>query len=250
MPAWPAYQVEKRNRSDLHPFPRNARTHSPEQVQQIAASIREWGWTSPALIDPDGEIIAGHARVLAAELLGLEEIPVIVARGWTEPQKRAYLLADNKLALNAGWDDALLRLEVGDLQAAGVDIGLAGFSDGDLAQLFLDRADGETDANAEWQGMPGFTAEDRAGLKCIVHFESAEDLHAFELLIGQPIPTNTHAVWYPRKQWANMKAQVWSDGAAVPALHPEQRPVGVHDHVEGADADGRASHVGGRAARG
>jgi ParB-like chromosome segregation protein Spo0J len=89
---------------------RNARTHSPEQVDQISASIREWGWTIPVLVDDEGGIIAGHGRVLAAHKLAIAEVPVMVAAGWSEAQKRAYVLADNKLALNAGWDNDLLRI--------------------------------------------------------------------------------------------------------------------------------------------
>ena len=102
--------------SGLIPYARNARTHSEEQVAQIAASIREWGWTMPVLVDERDEIIAGHGRVLAAQRLGLNTIPVMVARGWTDAQKRAYVIADNKLTLNAGWDAALLTLELGDLK--------------------------------------------------------------------------------------------------------------------------------------
>ena len=127
-PAWPADQVERRSVAELVPYARNARTHSGEQVDQIAASIREWGWTTPVLIDADGGIIAGHGRVLAAKKLRLADIPVMVARDWSEAQKRAYVLADNKLALNAGWDDALLANELIDLNGLGFDIPLIGFS--------------------------------------------------------------------------------------------------------------------------
>ena len=108
MSEWPADKVERRAVADLVPYARNARTHSDEQVAQIAASIREWGWTVPILIDEGGGIIAGHGRVMAARKLGLDEVPVMVAAGWSEAQKRAYVLADNKLALNAGWDLEML----------------------------------------------------------------------------------------------------------------------------------------------
>ena len=104
-PEWPADKVERRAVAARISYARNARTHSPEQVDQIAASIREWGWTVPALVDDEGGIIAGHGRVLAAHKLAIAEVPVMVAAGWSEAQKRAYVLADNKLALNAGWDD-------------------------------------------------------------------------------------------------------------------------------------------------
>src|SRR6185295_9945257 len=100
----------------LVPHARNARTHTAEQVDQIAASIREWGWTNPVLVDEDGTIIAGHGRVLGAKKLGLTEAPVMVAAGWTKAQRQAYALADNKLALNAGWDESVLALEIADLQ--------------------------------------------------------------------------------------------------------------------------------------
>src|SRR3954464_3463643 len=95
--AWPADKVERRPLGSLVPNARNARTHSDAQVAQIAASIEQWGWTVPVLIDEAGTIIAGHGRVLAAARLGLAEVPVITARGWSEAQKRAYLIADNKL---------------------------------------------------------------------------------------------------------------------------------------------------------
>src|ERR1700731_400670 len=124
---WPADKVERRAVAALIPYARNARTHSPEQVDQIAAAIREWGWTVPVLIDDEGGIIAGHGRVLAAQKLGLVDVPVMVAAGWSEAQKRAYVLADNKLALNAGWDNDLLKIELSDLQAFDFDLGLFGF---------------------------------------------------------------------------------------------------------------------------
>jgi len=133
--AWPARQVERWSVKDLKPFPRNARLHSPDQVREIARSIEQWGWTMPVLVDEHGGIIAGHARTEAAKLLGLVEVPVIVARGWTETQKRAYVLADNKLAENATWDDKMLAMEVADLKQLGFDMALAGFSTTDLASL-------------------------------------------------------------------------------------------------------------------
>ena len=127
------------------PYARNARTHSDEQVAQIAASIREWGWTTPVLVDDAGGIIAGHGRVMAARKLGIAEVPVMVATGWTEAQKRAYVLADNQLALNAGWDAEMLKVELTDLEGAGFDLGLIGFSEDELAKLTADKTEGLTD---------------------------------------------------------------------------------------------------------
>ena len=132
---WPAAAVEIRQLSTLTPYVKNARTHSAAQIDQIAASMGEWGWTNPILVDEDGMIIAGHGRLLAAEKLGITECPVMTARGWTDAQKQAYVLADNQLALNAGWDMAKLALEIGDLQGAGFDLALLGFKEDELARL-------------------------------------------------------------------------------------------------------------------
>lgn len=142
---WPADAIERRKVSELIPYARNARTHSDAQVAQIAASIREWGWTNPVLIDADGGLIAGHGRVMAARKLGIDEIPVMIATGWTEAQKRAYILADNQLALNAGWDTELLKVEIGELSAEGFDLGLIGFGDDFLAGLLNVGTEGLTD---------------------------------------------------------------------------------------------------------
>ena len=112
----------------------------------IASSIKEWGWTSPALVGEDGGLIAGHARILAARQLGIAEIPVMVAAGWSEAQKRAYVLADNQLAITgSGWDPELLRLELGELQLSGFDLSLTGFGDLELKDLLADRTEGLTD---------------------------------------------------------------------------------------------------------
>jgi DNA modification methylase len=142
---WPADKVERRPVAALIPYARNARTHSDAQVAQIAASIKEWGWTTPVLIDPEGSIIAGHGRVMAARKLGLAEVPVMVAEGWTDAQKKAYVLADNQLALNAGWDSDLLALELKDLDANGFKLDLIGFDDNFLANLLTDKTEGLTD---------------------------------------------------------------------------------------------------------
>lgn len=143
--SWPADKIERRNVSDLLPYARNARTHSDEQVMQIAASIREWGWTTPVLVDEANTIIAGHGRVMAANKLGITDVPVMVATGWTDAQKKAYVLADNKLAENADWDMERLKVEMLDLQALDFDMPLIGFSDDELARLLADKTEGLTD---------------------------------------------------------------------------------------------------------
>lgn len=143
-------QIEYRPIEALIPYARNSRTHSDAQVAQIAASIREFGWTNPVLVDGSNGIIAGHGRVLAARKLGFDQVPVIELAHLTESQKRAYVLADNKLAENAGWDDELLRIELEALQAAGFDMSLTGFADDELAALMAELAgnEGLTDDDA------------------------------------------------------------------------------------------------------
>ncbi len=130
---WPAREILLRGIDELVPYARNSRTHSEEQVAQIAASMREWGWTTPVLIDEEGTIIAGHGRIMAARVLGLSEVPTMVARGWSEAQKRAYTIADNKLALNAGWDPELLKLELHDLANQDFRLELTGFGENELS---------------------------------------------------------------------------------------------------------------------
>ena len=133
--------------SSVIPYARNSRTHSDAQVAQIAASIKEFGFTNPILIDEQGGIIAGHGRVLAAQKLNLTEVPAIELAHLSETQKRAYVIADNKLALNAGWDDELLRLEFAELEEAGFDLELTGFSLEEIDELQFD-SDCETDMPA------------------------------------------------------------------------------------------------------
>ena len=130
--------IEYRQVDDLIPYARNARTHSDQQVAEIAASIREFGWTNPILVDGDNGITAGHGRVLAARKLGLESVPVIELSHLTPIQRQAYILADNKIALNAGWDDELLALELADLADVGFDVDLTGFSEDEIKNLSSD----------------------------------------------------------------------------------------------------------------
>ena len=142
---WPADKVQRRQVAELVPYARNARTHSLAQVDKIAASIREWGWTNPVLVDEAGGIIAGHGRVLAAQKLGIDAVPVMVAANWTEAQRRAYVLADNRLALDAGWDEDLLKTELADLGSMGFDLPLTGFSAAELGKLIPSMAEGDAD---------------------------------------------------------------------------------------------------------
>lgn len=139
----------------LVPYARNSRTHSPEQVAQIAASIREFGFTNPVLIDANNTLIAGHGRVMAAQQLGLPTVPAIRLAHLTDAQRRAYVIADNKLAENAGWDMATLAREVEDLTADGYALDVIGFTEADFAALFDGTAVQPLDA------MPALPSGDR-----------------------------------------------------------------------------------------
>ncbi|WP_042776326.1 site-specific DNA-methyltransferase [Sinorhizobium fredii] len=144
---WPADAVERRPLASLKHYEKNARTHSPEQVAQIAASIRQFGFTIPLLVDEADVLIAGHGRALAAKAIGLDLVPVMVAKGWTAKQIKAYRLADNQLALNAGWDVKLLAAELeGILDMTA----LIGFSEAELRRL------------GRMTGNPGLTDPDDA----------------------------------------------------------------------------------------
>lgn len=130
---------------DLIPYARNSRTHSDAQVSKIAASIREFGFLNPIIVDGKNGIIAGHGRVMAAQKLGLADVPVIEAAHLTDAQKRAYVIADNRLALDAGWDNEMLKIELQDLDLAGFDLGLTGFDLDELTDLLAEPTEGLTD---------------------------------------------------------------------------------------------------------
>ncbi len=194
---WPADSVERWKVEKLTPYARNARRHSDEQVSQIAASIEQFGFTIPVLVDEDGVIIAGHGRVMAAKLLNLPEVPVMVARGWSEDQRRAYTLADNQLTLNGAWDEDLLRIELGDLSDLDFDVKVIGFNDAELARL-LASEDELGDAQTEWKGMPEFAQEDKTAFRSIpVHFKDQAAVDKFAEVIGQKITDKTRFVWFP-----------------------------------------------------
>lgn len=139
-------EVTYRPIESLIPYARNSRTHSDAQVAQIAASIREFGWTNPVLIDAEGGIIAGHGRIMAGRKLGIKEAPCIVLENLTDAKRRAYVIADNKLALNAGWDVELLKIELGDLKALDFDLSLTGFDPGEIKDFLSGNTDGLSDS--------------------------------------------------------------------------------------------------------
>ena len=143
-------QIKEVEITALIPYAKNSRTHDDAQVAQIAASIKEFGWTNPILIDGDKGIIAGHGRLMAARKLKMDKVPVIELNGMTDAQKKAYVIADNRLALNAGWDNAMLTIELKDLEDEGFDLTLTGFDDAELDALLnpIEETEGLTDENA------------------------------------------------------------------------------------------------------
>ena len=180
---------------DLIPYARNSRTHSDAQIVQIAASIKEFGWTNPVLLDGENGIIAGHGRVIAAHKLGQIEVPTIQLGHMTENQKRAYVIADNKLALNAGWDDEMLIAEFTDLKDV-MDLGITGFSPFEISTLF----DEENNPEEEWEGMPEFDQKDKTSFRSvIVHFENDDDVKEFFSIIGQGHTPKTKSIWHPEQ---------------------------------------------------
>tara|TARA_R110002096_G_scaffold435683_1_gene662060 strand:+ start:500 stop:1741 length:1242 start_codon:yes stop_codon:yes gene_type:complete len=141
-------QVERKSVKDLIPYEKNPKLHSDKQIQQLANSIKEWGWTIPILIDENNTVLAGHGRLFAAQLLELEQVPTMLAEGWSEKQKKAYIIADNKLSIS-DWDEELLRIELNDLENMDYDLDLLGFELDELNDLFPElETEGLTDEDA------------------------------------------------------------------------------------------------------
>ncbi|HAM0458750.1 TPA: ParB N-terminal domain-containing protein [Escherichia coli] len=160
---------------ELSPYAHNARTHSPEQVAQLVESIKQFGWTNPVLIDEKGEIIAGHGRVMAAEMLKMDSVPVIVLSGLTDEQKKAYRLADNRLPMNAGWDEDLLRMELSDLINADFDVSLTGFIPTEIDELLTDVLPGMRGWTIKGKPASGraVLSQEQDGIKSHTHSASA-----------------------------------------------------------------------------
>lgn len=188
-------QIEHLPLDALVPYARNSRTHSPDQIAQVAASIREFGFTNPVLIDGQGGIIAGHGRVMAARTLGLAEVPCIRLAHLTEAQKRAYVIADNKLALNAGWDNDLLALELRELDQLGFDLELTGFDARELDEIFAELDDENADGQGEADAVPDVRPDPISkpgdvwvlGRHRVMCGDSTDEAGAFLLLEGQHV---------------------------------------------------------------
>jgi len=191
-PAKPTLQVWPIERPV--PYAHNARIIPDSAVGKVAASIREFGFRQPIVVDREGVIIAGHTRILAAKQLGLKEVPVLVAADLTPAQVRAYRLADNRTAQETTWDLLLLNSELEDLAGLDIDLILTGFDPGELAGLPL-YGTGATDPAAEWDAMPEFEQEDaNAAFRVTVNFATEEDLADFFKTINRP---RRRSMWWP-----------------------------------------------------
>lgn len=168
--------------ADLIPYVSNARMHSDEQVTQIAASIREFGFISPIIVDGERNIIAGHGRLMAAKKLGLEKVPTLEVTHLSEAQRKAYVLADNQLAMNADWDMDLLKVELEGLQSENFDISLLGFDDDLITKLLDDQAEKLTDEDKDSEIVDCF--DDEMVMKLKFNFEQYEKVNNYLLSIN------------------------------------------------------------------
>ena len=200
-------QIEQTATTDLIPYVSNSRTHSEGQVAQIAASIKEFGFNNPVLVDKEKGIIAGHGRVLAARKLGMDKVPTVELSHLTETQRKAYIIADNKLALNADWDIYLLGGEIADLDQEGFDLDLLGFTEQEVENLFDPLGD-DFDRQDAWGGMPEYISKDETAYRTlIVHFEDQAALDAFLEINGKSITEKTKTLWFPEQVNKNLGKQ-------------------------------------------
>jgi ParB-like chromosome segregation protein Spo0J len=189
--------------AELLPSAYNSRTHSERQIEQIANSIREFGFLVPVLIDERNSIIAGHGRVLAAKRLNMDTVPCIQVSHLTDTQKRAYIIADNKLTELGGWDQEILMQELNFLDAEGFRIEMTGF---DMSTI-LPAVD---DNLAEYVGMPEYNNENQLGIRhIVVHFKTEDAVQEFAKLVGQPITEQTRFLWHPREPEADLHGKVY-----------------------------------------
>jgi len=225
---WPVDKIERWPIERLTPYVNNPNTHPPEQIDQIVASIRENGWTNPILIDEDGGVIAGHGRIVAAERLGIKQLPVMIAVGWTAEQKRKHVIADNQIPRNSAWDYDLLKIELGELQELGADLSQIGFTEPQLLALTSETV---LDPHGEWSGMPEFEQEDKSYFQDVVlHFVDQAAVDKFASILGVKITKNTRSLTYPKLEIESYvdKRYVTTPAGAAPASPPEQAPAAAN----------------------
>jgi len=193
-------QVTIKKISELTENPENPRKHSDKQILQISQSIKEFGFTNPLLIDEKDIIIAGHGRYMAAKKAKLKNVPCIVLDNLSKEQKKALVIADNKLAINSSWDEDLLWKQIKDLTDSDFDINLIGFELEQVMPLVEEDDLVVQDLLEEWQGMPDYEQDDKTSFRSvIVHFEGEEEVKKFFKLIKQNHTEKTKSIWFPEQ---------------------------------------------------
>jgi|TARA_B100001939_G_scaffold346898_1_gene366943 hypothetical protein len=183
----------------LRPYKNNPRKHSESQIEQIANSINEFGFVNPIIADENNMILAGHGRFLAANKLLLTEVPVVQITDLDEKQKKALVIADNKIAMNSDWNEDLLWQQIQELSKDGFDLSLLAFNDMEIMPMI----DSNTviDPLKEWEDMPEFTEDSKTAFRSlIVHFTCQEDIDQFSELVEQTFTDKTKFMWYPEQQ--------------------------------------------------
>mgnify|MGYP003132803315 FL=1 len=183
----------------LRPYKNNPRKHSESQIEQIANSINEFGFVNPIIADENNMILAGHGRFLAANKLLLTEVPVVQITDLDEKQKKALVIADNKIAMNSDWNEDLLWQQIQELSKDGFDLSLLAFNDMEIMPMI----DSNTviDPLKEWEDMPEFTEDSKTAFRSlIVHFTCQEDIDQFSKLVEQTFTDKTKFMWYPEQQ--------------------------------------------------
>ena len=193
-------QVTEVNVAELKPFKDNPRQHTDKQIKQIAKSIEEFGFLNPILIDENNTILAGHGRYMASLQLELEKVPTVSVANLDEEQKKALVIADNKIATNSTWDEDLLWEQIRQLNENGFDLNILAFDQMEILPM-LNADNVVNDPSTEWVDMPEYEQEDLMPKRTILlHFEKEEDIESFSQLIGQKITDKTKWIWYPEQE--------------------------------------------------
>ena len=204
--------------AELYPAARNPRTHSPDQLAALATALKTFGFNQPVAVAREGKrksarwaILAGHARTIAAKTIWAAggairncangKVPTVDLSDLNAAERRAYLIADNKIAERAGWDMEALKIEFAELRDLGIDLAPLGFSVGEIDVALMGIVVGETDANGAWNGMPSYDHEDKTAYRTIaLHFKDDAAVAAFAALIGQKITADTRFIWFPETE--------------------------------------------------
>lgn len=187
------------NKDEIKPFKDNPRLHSELQIKQIMNSIKEFGFVNPILIDEQNIILAGHGRYRASEMLNMDKIPTVQISNLTSKQKKALVIADNKITQNSEWSNDLLWQQVKELNNLGFNLDILGFDNSEMLPMLDDNA--VTDFASEWENMPEFVQEDAQAYRTIkVHFSADRDVEVFSKLIGQKLTDKTKSIWHPKQE--------------------------------------------------